>query len=195
MQTKFHASAVAVAIVLCGAASIGVGALSSTPATAQATKKNAPSKAPKPKMDPGLKKMMELRGMMEEGGAVGCSNTDPSCGEQAPKPVVQPITKAWLVGVWVSANQCAGAEFPVRLRKDGSYERLSDAGTWTFANSAITFTYRDTEAAGGEMITADMERSLPVESNTIKVRRLAADRMMFGSYALRRCSINPDAEL
>lgn len=147
----------------------------------------------------------------DEGGAVGCSNGPVrdragrvvqrigggnQCGEEkAPQPIQQPATKAWLVGVWVSANQCAGAEFPVRLRKDGSYERLSDAGTWTLANNAITFTYRDTSAAGGEFITADMERSLPVESNTIKIRRLADGRLTYGSYTLRRCSTDPDAEL
>lgn len=185
-------SIAAIAILLAG----GMATLDVVPVSAQTAKKKPKAKAKAPYRSP-------FAGW-DEGGTVGCSNGPVresakhvlerlggrTCEDETPAPNPAPVpaapaaTATWLVGLWVSSTaSCATAQYPVRLRANGTYDRSSDSGAWVLSrNGFVVFAYRDTDSA-------------PVRSNTLKVTRYANERMALGDVVYQRCSTNPDAQL
>ncbi len=90
------------------------------------------------------------------------------------------------VGLWT--RNCKSGGTPLRLRKDHRYERASDAGSWRIVKTEIVFSWRNVPP----MATGAMERSAPIVTQRVAIKRLAPDRMTLEGVAWVRCSIDPD---
>ena len=119
---------------------------------------------------------------------------EPSIAPAPPRTTPDPVNAGpFPVGLWMkSAGGCKGNGTPMRLHKDHSYERETDAGSWRIAGGQIQFSYRDTSRWGDAPVSAQMEAASPIVTKRVTIARLAPDRMTLAGVTWTRCSTDPD---